>query len=125
MMFLNANVFDDLVSPGATTFYTSSTTQQALGDYDQLAIQAVIDNVDVAGTFTLSIQHSADGENWVNKNATPEINAKAIATAAVTNIVGADTGATPTLGFVRFAFSIATASRAHVKLYATLRNWVR
>lgn len=125
MVFLNAMVFSDFVQPGGTTFYTTADVQEALGDYDQLAIQAVIDNVDVNGTFTCAVQHSADGENWAAKNTTPEISAKAITAGQVTNLVGVDTGASPTLGRVRLAMSIATSTQAHVKLYATLRNWVR
>lgn len=125
MMSLNALVFNEVIQPAGTAFTTASEVEQALGDFDQMAVQAVIDNVDVGGNFTLNIQTSADGENWVNKNATPEISNKPFNAGSVTNLVGADTGANPTLGRVRLRFSMTGAGRAHVKIYVTQRTWVR
>lgn len=114
-------VFNEYVS-GAGPFYTSQKHNDMLGKDDQLSIQAVVDDVDIAGTVTVQIQHSADGRNFVNKATAAEINAATLQTNKANTATGQDNGASPSLAFVRLAVSLATTTRAHVKLHVTTRD---
>ena len=80
------------------------------------------DQVTTAGTLTVRIQHSGDGLNCVNKNASAEVNGVAINPSATNTAYGSDAGATPSLGFVRLALTLTTSTSAHVKLWVTGRD---
>jgi len=113
-------VFDDFVTN--TTVYTRPELNEQLGMYDKIAIQAIVDQVTTAGTITVRVQHSADGINWTDKNATAEINGASISANATNKAFGSDAGATPTLGQVRLSIALTTTVQAHVKLWVTLRD---
>src|SRR3954470_3654008 len=72
-------VFDEYLQSASPFGTTSQDLNSKLGMYDQLALQAVVDNVaSGAGGFVVQIFHSSDGRNWLAKNApggvfTPEI----------------------------------------------------
>ena len=71
-------VFDErLNAEGGIILYTSLEHTDFLSDAEQMGIQAVFSASAVAtsGTLTLRVQieHSADGRNWLTKNATPEL----------------------------------------------------
>ncbi len=121
MRKLHQQVFDDFVVSG-TTVYTRADLNDILGQVDQLALQAIVDQVTTAGTATVQIQMSSDQINWSNKNGTAEINAGTISTNTTNKLTGSDAGATPSLGYVRLAISIATSAQAHFKIWATGRN---
>jgi len=112
-------VFDDFVTGTVTT---KTDLNDVLGQNDQLAIQAVVDQVNVAGTATIRIQYSADQINWTNKNATAEINGGTISINTTNVLFGSDAGATPSLGYVRLQISITTTTQAHFKIWVTARN---
>ncbi len=115
------NVFDDFVTTGVR-YWTSDAFSDLLGQYDQLSIQVVADDVDVTGTFTLAIEHSADGVHFLAKSALPEIHAQPI-TAGLTNLFAvADAGTNPSLTYVRLRVSVATTTRARIRVDVTMRD---
>jgi hypothetical protein len=119
----NILAFDDFVV-GATTVYTPTGLNDALGAYDKAAIQAVADQVTgTSVTLKVQIEHSSDQRNWASKNTTAEIPATSISTTATTPLVGTDAGTTPSLAFVRLAITVAgTSPQAHVKVWVCLRD---
>ena len=61
-------VFDEYLQSGTATAYTDQSHNSKLGMYDQLSLQAVVDNVNTGSTgFKVQIEHSADGRNWLNQ----------------------------------------------------------
>lgn len=122
MRKFNILAFDDFISGAGTTVYTRPELFEKLAEVDKLALFPVTDQVTTAGTLTVRIQHSGDGLNWVNKNATAEVNGVAINPSATNTAYGSDAGATPSLGFVRLALTLTTSTSAHVKLWVTGRD---
>jgi hypothetical protein len=137
----NLLVFDDYVPLGTTSkspVYTSVELQQELALFDQIAVQAVIDDVTRAGGFgatagfSLNIQTSGDGRNFANLNAgnTPEVSipgSPGLSTTAPNVAAGSFPGAvsnsTTLLAFVRFAIQFTErTTAAHVKVYVTQRD---
>ena len=125
MRMLNQLVMDENVQPAATTFYTPASLNETLGRYDQVGIQAIVDNVQTNGLITAWIEHSADGRNWAAKNTTAEILNQATNNAQTKSYFGSDTGGSPSLGFVRIAVSLTTTTSAHVKIWVTGRDFGR
>lgn len=121
MRKLHQLTFDDFVVSGGTV-YTKTDLNDILGQVDQLAIQAIVDQVNANGSTTIQIQHSADQINWTNKNATAEINAGTLSTNTTCKLFGSDAGSTPSLGYVRLAISLTTTNQAHIKIWVTGRN---
>jgi len=85
----NMLVFDDYVPLNTTVsnpVYTSPELYQALAQFDQIAIQVIIDNVVKSGTagFELIIQTSGSGRHFTNINSTftPEISFPGLSTVA-------------------------------------------
>ena len=78
MRKFNILAFDDFISGAGTTVYTRPELFEKLAEVDKLALFPVTDQVTTAGSLTVRIQHSGDGLNWVNKNATAEVNGVAI-----------------------------------------------
>jgi len=114
---------------GPGPFYTSASLNDLLGQYDQLAIQALIDQADVAGSITVRIQHGADGRHFVDKNAKAEISGTGngpgtgTLTPGKTNVcTGSDPGLSPSLGYVRLEIRLVGTTRAHVKIHVTMRD---
>jgi len=124
MRKLHMLVFDDFVA-GTTPVNTKTDLNDVLGQNDQLAIQAVVDQVSgTTPTVTVRIQYSADQINWSNKNTTAEINALAV-TANQTNVLfGNDAGAVPSLGYVRLQVTLGGSGppQVHAKIWVTARN---
>lgn len=66
MRILSEQIFDQNLSGASTFWYTSSEWDQVLGNCDRLGFQIV--TTGASGTsplLTVSIQYSADGQNWV------------------------------------------------------------
>jgi hypothetical protein len=125
----HALVFDDVVSlaaAGSVTVITGVEFNQAIAQWDQLAVQVVADNTaGTAPTLGLQIEMSADGTHWIPKNAAPEIPPSALAPNAVTALpIGSDSGVLPNLALLRFAltFSATSAAKTHLKVYAVGRE---
>jgi len=122
MRKFNIPVFDDFISGSGTTVTTRPELNDRLAEVDKLALFAVTDQVTTTGTLTVRVQHSGDGINWVNKSETAEINGEAIATSTTNTAYGSDSGATPSLGFVRLSITITTSTLAHVTMWVTGRD---
>jgi len=60
--FERAMVFDEFIQG---TTYTSATLNEFLGRYDQLAVHAFLDEVNITlGTFVIEAEQSSDGQHW-------------------------------------------------------------
>lgn len=118
-----ATVFDDVIM-GTGAAYSSPDFNDNLGKFDKIAVHAVVDQVTGTGpTFTLQLEHSGDGRNWLNMNTTAEINAVSISVSAVNSMIGVDSGSVPTLAFVRARVQLGGgATGARVKVHACLRD---
>lgn len=115
-------VYNDYI-PGSLPVYTGVQHMPTLGQADQLGFHAVLDNAVTAGQLTVAIEHSTDGINWAQKNATPEINSVSILTSDTTSIYGGEAYPTlQSLEFVRLRIAIANGRGANLRLYATLRD---
>ncbi|MCC6554702.1 MAG: hypothetical protein IT372_17145 [Polyangiaceae bacterium] len=131
-------VFDEFVPMGtssAAPIFTSAEQNSKLAQFDQLAIQVVVDNVGGTplGGLDLYIEHSADGRNFMPVKAgaaSPpasgggDIVFTAPLSTTATNVKwGAHDGVTPLLGYVRFRifFSNSTTA-AHVRVLVTQRD---
>jgi len=127
MRVFNELVYDDTLA-GATTVvvYTRPELNEHLGSVDQLGLQLIADNLSGGGTASLTgrIMHCADQVSFDYKNGTAEISTGTLSTNTTTPKIGADSGATPSLGFVRIEikFTITAAGSVHVKLWVTGRN---
>lgn len=124
-------VFDEYVAAGVTAT-TNQDLNSKLGTYDQLALQAVVDNVTSSPSdFKVTIMHSADGRVWMPKSApggtgkaVPEIGGLSGVTpgAGQSTYFGSDPGTVPTLASVQLTISLAGTGGAHVRVYATARD---
>lgn len=127
MRQFNATIFEDFVvgATSSTPVYTAADLNKKLGWTDKLTIQVVADQVSgTSPTFSLQIEHSGDGRNWLPKVlSAPEINAVALSSASSSVFVTSDAGNIPSLGFVRFKIFLGgTSPVAHVKVHVTGRN---
>lgn len=126
-------IFDDYIASG--TFggvyaYTPDVLNDALGLYDVIACEAILDNVILsgAGRFQLYLQHSADNRNFVftNGTTTPPVTQEllmSLSTGSANFGIAAYQGTFPRLGKVRFALQFGeSTTSAHVKLFVTLRD---
>lgn len=132
MRHKNWLVFDEYLQSGNSPGSTSQDLNLPLGTYDQLAIQAVVDNVSGGGSgFAVQIYHSSDGRNWLPKNmpggiSTPEIGGTlpvVLATNAQNSYFGYDAGTIPSLAMVQLRVYLGASSGAHVRVYVTGRDW--
>lgn len=134
----NLLIFDDYVPSNTTSLspvYTSAEFQHALATFDQIAVQAILDNVTRSGAtagFELHIETSGNGRNFaqINSGGMAEVSiagSPGLLTTA-TNVAtgsypGAISSAGAMLGFVRFAIHFTEATTAaHVKVYVTQRD---
>jgi len=123
----NFTAFDEYLvgATSANPTLTSTELNARLAHFDQLAIMAVVDNIDVNGTFTLWIFHSADGRNFTSWSTAADINAASIVTNQ-NNVfycsVPTTTNQAPLLSYVRFSMSFATTNRGHVRITVTQRD---
>lgn len=115
-------VYEGYINHGETT-YTSVEHAKALALGDQMGLHAIVDHC-TGGHFTAAIEHSADGIGWVQKNATPEIDAVALRAGRYASVYGGEAAPTlPSMDFVRVRLSMTGArSPARVRLHAVLRE---
>ena len=127
-------IFDDYIAVG--TFggvyaYTPDVLNDALGLYDVIACEVILDKVSIsgAGRFQLYLQHSADNRNFVFTNGlttpplAPEISLASLSTSSTSFGIAASQGMFPLLGNVRFALQFGeSTTSAHIKLFVTLRD---
>ncbi|MFO0759490.1 MAG: hypothetical protein U0359_23565 [Byssovorax sp.] len=130
-----ALIFDDYIPSGTygnQFVYTSDALCDALGFYDVIACEAVVDDVVVnaSGSFMLYLQHSADGSHFLYSDGTttppavPELKFGALSTTSTNVGISAYQGATyPLLGKVRFALQFGEPKTSgHVKLFVVQRD---
>jgi hypothetical protein len=125
--------FDDFLhSSGATAKALSDAAlNNLLGSFDQLAIEAVVDQVTAAiGPVSLKVQiaHSGDGVHWIPKRVIPEVSVPSTLslTGPTYMDIGYDDGTTPTLGLVRLELELAAAAGpigAHVRIHVTANDF--
>jgi hypothetical protein len=130
----NAKVFDDYV-PDATSFgnavFTSETEIARLGQADQIAIHAIVDNIDgEGGTLNVQIEHSGDGRNWMTKNKDPEVTVTNLKKNVSNQDWGSDpnknSNGQPLLTYVRLRIWFENKTKAgHVKVHVTQRDQAR
>lgn len=127
-------IFDDYIAAGtfgSVYAYTPDVLNDALGLYDVLACEAILDQVSVSGSgsFKLYLQHSADDRRFVFSNglttppAAPELKLASLSTTSANVGTAAYPGTYPLLGKVRFALQFGEVSTsAHVKLFVIQRD---
>src|SRR5262249_47086027 len=115
--------FDEIVA-GTVATCTAYQIGDTLGRFDRLAFLVLADTVSgTSPTLTVAIEHSGDGRNFVAKNGTPEVNGVALSARQTNVVVGADTGATRSQGFVRLRVQLGGSSpQAHVRIMVTIRD---
>lgn len=137
MRKFNQVVFDEVIYAGTDTghgtftgtFYTRDTYDYLLGECDQLALQAITDNVTGTATsilLSIAIETSCDERHWVQKiNGTAEISAF-LNSADTTRLPwGSDDGQLPSYAFVRLRIYMtctANAASVHLVIHATGRD---
>lgn len=120
MRLFSTTVFDDLIVGNTLTWYTSSETNDLLGQADVLTVQACTRGVGgTAPTLTVALEHSADAQLWTTSQTI-------IFPTAIQNdssTPGFSQVNLPLLHFVRLRISLGggTASKCYLKLYATGR----
>jgi len=130
---VSLTVFDDYMATSnvGVTAFTSDKLSEMLGFYDQLAIQVVVDDTMVGSApaaLVVQILHSADGRNYLPKNASPEVIYPTQLNIGQPTYMafGFDAGAAPSLAFVRLQV-VLTGSvgpvRAHVRITVTGNNY--
>jgi hypothetical protein len=109
--------FDDIVH-GTSSVYSSAFVNMALGELESIALQVIVEPIGTTpDNVTVQIETSADGRNWVSKNANPEV---FVTTPVAVQAVGYDSGLSPSLALVRIRVQLggASAATAHVAVYA-------
>jgi hypothetical protein len=120
--------YDSHLSTSGTSWiaYSSAGIQHKLAVFDQLAFEVVAD--EVAGMIPkleVSLEHSADGEHFLPKAASPEIPETQLDVVNPNVLLGFDDGLKATLRFVRFKFKLTSANpgvRARVRVSATVND---
>jgi hypothetical protein len=116
-------VFDRMVY-GTDPVFTDASWNSGLGLPDQLAIFAKITQVSgTSPTITVAIENSGDNILFGEKSGTPQINNQTLAANLENIFMGSDSGASPSLAFVRLAVTLGgTTPAAWVRLYVTGRS---
>jgi hypothetical protein len=123
-------VFDDWIETtngSPASFYSSSAFCEGLGLLDQIAFEVeAAQGPGFNPELEIQLTHSADGMNWMDKAAAPELPAYVLdAGNPDLNVrVGLDDGTTPTLRYVQFKLTISAAggATAKVRLVATIND---
>ena len=126
--------FDDYVPSGVAQTFSSTELMETLGRCDGLCLHAIVDDVVVAGTFDLWIEHSANGHTYVQRSSAPgtagngDISMGAISIGGMYQKMWSDAAfsnasqpAGPLLPYLRLRLQLGGA-RAHVVVVATLRD---
>jgi hypothetical protein len=125
MRIATLTLFDETISGTSTIWYTPASTYEALGRGDTFAVAAAVYNVTGTPTLAVRVEHSADGQNWVNRVASgPEIN-QVITGASNTVFTAAVDGMLPVLlSLVRLRVQLSGATpQCRLKLTATTRGY--
>jgi hypothetical protein len=127
----NFTAFDEYIvnAMGFSNAVRTSTELNArLAHFDQLAIMAVVDNINQSDTFNLIIEHSSDGRNFTAWN-TSSVDLTMGSLVVNQNNVGycsvpTATIATPLLSYVRFAmyFTTSATTKGHIRITVTQRD---
>lgn len=118
MLVFSEKVFEGYLS-GAQSVYTDTVYADMLGSVDKLHIAGYADNPTGSPSLTVQIEHSPDGTRWMNRNATPEVNAVALGTISG-GFRPVDDGSVvsrPTLPLVRLRIGLSGGT-------AVVRVWV-
>lgn len=126
MRVANLQLFDEIISGTATTsvYYTPTNTYEPLGRGDVMCFSAVVYNATGAGaTLSVQVEHSADGQNWVNVNPSAEIS-QAVAGNQMF-VANPHTANRLLLHFVRLRaqFTAGTTPQCRLRLAATTRAY--
>lgn len=121
MRHFNVFAFDELISGTAKVWYSSGELNATLADAHVLALHACSTNVSgTSPTLTVTLEHSADNQDWSPVAATPEVVAAALAENG--SAFGFRVGAFS--GYVRAKIALGgTAPQCRLKLYVTGRLW--
>ena len=92
------------------TVYTDPQHNALLGSAERLAVQVNGENVSNSPTVTVKLEHSNDGQNFVEKSTL--INAQAICASPIVPILGYETGTTATCSYARLKISMAGTGNA-------------
>jgi hypothetical protein len=124
--------FDDYLKADSTTLKegeydrTGDQLCERLAAADLLGVFVVLeDQGGTTGTFSLKLEHSGDGIDFVDKSDDVTILDSEVWTANGTTVLrGSDAGTVPTLGFARLVLwgEGPTASHLRVKVYVALRD---
>jgi hypothetical protein len=121
-------VFDDVVGTTVriTNPVSSDELAHLLGMFDALAIEAVTDQATTGSSLSVQIQHSADGEHWMAKAASPEVPTTALNVGQTTVLpIGYDDGSLPSLALVRFKLVFQGGSPAGAAIKVTVTTYDR
>lgn len=113
----NLTVFDEYIVAN-TTYTTSQELNSALGQMDQLAVSAVVDNTNAAGTLTVVMKHSGDGRNFATKGTI--ISGASFGATATTMLTASDNGSSPSLAYVQL--EVTATQSVHLRIHVTTRD---
>ena len=127
MRIATLTLFDETISGTSTTWYTPASSYDALGKGDTFAFAAAVYNVTGSPTLTVQVEHSADGQNWLNYHAIsgPEINQSLTTASSNTLFTAQADGMNPVLlSLVRLRVQLSGATpQCRLKLTATTRGF--
>jgi len=113
--------FDDIVH-GTSNVYSSSFVELALGELESLALQVVAEPLtNPSDNVTVQIETSADGRNWVSKNATAEV-FLTTPSGTTSSTYGYDAGLFPSLALVRLRVQLGGASNCSARIAVYVRE---
>lgn len=120
-----AQVFEAQVA-GVASYYTKSIFDDALGAFDVLAVQAVVDRVTgISPRITVNLQVSGDGIHYGTKTEQPLISSEDIFPGTTNLLFGADTTSSelPSLAYARLEIHLeGTSPRARVRIWICCRG---
>lgn len=120
---------DPATSTHLVTMYSSLEHGDFLASATRLAFQVVVDVLSIRSDVPLSvtIQHSADGQNWQGKNAAPEVSGTVSRAGGTVQFVGSEPAPSrPSLRFMRLSVNAGGSVGPfafRVAIYAVHRNW--
>lgn len=110
--------FDEIIATAATSYYTSASLNAQLGSADGLVLHAITTMVSGSPTLTCQIEHSGNGDDWVNAQGSPEISAFSASNFGATH--GQLFMFNPVLlTYVRVRVTMPSGTQMRVKLYVT------
>ncbi len=120
-----AQVFEAEVT-GVASYYTKSIFDDALGAFDVIAAQAVVDRVmGISPRITVNLQVSGDGIHYGSKTEQPLISSEDILPGVTNLLFGADTTSSelPSLAYARLEIHLeGTNPRARIQISVCCRG---